>query len=111
MRNETAVYGIDDGIDFDARYTAVGYSGVAWVLIGWAQTWEPELSLVTDDDGNELWDEIGDGEWVPDRGNVIAVMVGDDRRFTFDRDDVTVIPEDGFCHGCGQVGCTAEVWS
>lgn len=35
---------------------------------------------------------------------VIAVMVGDDREFRLDRDDVTVIDEDGYCAGCGQTG-------
>lgn len=32
-------------------------------------------------------------------------MVGDDRNFTIDRDDVTVITDDEFCSGCGGTSC------
>lgn len=52
-----------------------------------------------DDDGNPYVEEIE----VPDRW--VCVMVGDDRLFSFDEEDLQVIDEDEYCVGCGQVGC------
>lgn len=104
------VEGIEDGVDFDAAYRVDGYSGVAWRLLGWAQEDIPVLTYGEDEDGNEEWLDFGERELADDPYCVVAVMIGDDRRFTFDRDEIHVIPEDGFCHGCGQTGCTAEVW-
>jgi hypothetical protein len=42
-------------------------------------------------------------------GQVNCVMVGDDRDFYFDPDDVTELPEDTPVCSCGQLGCHAEV--
>jgi len=36
---------------------------------------------------------------------VQMVMVGDDCVFEVDKDDLTELDEDEFCHGCGQIGC------
>ncbi len=36
---------------------------------------------------------------------VIVVMVGDDRRRTVKRRDVTPLADDAFCSECGQIGC------
>ena len=49
--------------------------------------------------GIAFWVEHDNGE-----DEIIAVMVGDDRRHRIDRDDVTVISEDDYCAGCGQLG-------
>lgn len=38
-------------------------------------------------------------------GQVMIRMVGDDRDFYVDRYEVSVIDEDDFCGGCGQIGC------
>lgn len=99
-----------DEIDFDGRFTVRGYEGIAFWLWGWEQTWEPVRFLMSDDDGNE-WEEEdpGEGEWIddPDRRNVIAVMVGDDRKHTVSIDDLIPLAEDDYCPECGQVGCTA----
>lgn len=43
-----------------------------------------------------------------DTGFVRAVMVGDDRVFVLDPDDLTPIDEDDYCHGCGQLGCSHD---
>jgi hypothetical protein len=40
-------------------------------------------------------------------GNVIAVMIGDDRKFSVDPEDLTPIPDKDYCPECGQVGCKA----
>lgn len=39
---------------------------------------------------------------------VQAHMIGDDRTFEFDRDEVVVIPREAFCGECGQIGCTHD---
>ena len=41
-------------------------------------------------------------------GKVVAVMVGDDHRFTFDPDDLTPLGETDYCGSCGQIGCTHD---
>jgi hypothetical protein len=85
-------------VDFDAHYTIGGWSeGIAWRLLGYV--------MVRDEDYD--WSGIEE----EDRSRVRAVMVGDDRIFTADVDDLTVIGEEDFCRGCGQVGCGCEVWS
>lgn len=35
-------------------------------------------------------------------------MVGDDRRFTFPRSEVSVLAREAFCGSCGQIGCTHD---
>jgi hypothetical protein len=85
-------------VDFDVHYTISGWSeGIAWYLLGYV--------MVRDEDFD--WTGIAE----EDRSRVRAVMVGDDRIFTADVDDLTVIGEEDFCRGCGQVGCGCEVWS
>jgi hypothetical protein len=78
-------------IDLNAHYTVEGYGGIAWYVLGY-ETWRDE-----------------DYEWSGienvDKDRVCAVMVGDDRTFTFDIEDLTVLPEDAYCHECGQIGC------
>jgi hypothetical protein len=80
-----------DTFDFDAAYTADGYSaGIAWRVYAW----------------EEEADE--DTEWtgmLVRTGRVLAHMVGDDRTFSFEPDELTVIAEDDYCSCCGQVGC------
>jgi hypothetical protein len=104
-------------LDFDARYTVAGYRGVAFWLDGYVQEWpEPTYYCVTHDadEGEGTADCGTDCEYISDEeglesyddtSRVLAVMVGDDRRHVVDVRDLTVIPEGGYCHGCGQVGC------
>lgn len=90
-RTDTPEY-IPDAIaalDPDARYTVAGWPGIAvWI------------------DGPEAFPD-DDTEWtghtIP-TGRVLVVMVGDDKRHAIDPDDLTLIPEDGYCPGCGAVG-------
>jgi hypothetical protein len=37
-------------------------------------------------------------------------MVGDDRVFAFEVDELTKLDEADFCHQCGQIGCTHDGW-
>lgn len=38
-------------------------------------------------------------------GKIECHMIGDDRKFTFDNDDATLLDEEEFCWGCGAIGC------
>jgi len=79
-------------MDLNAHYTVDEYSdGIAWYVLGYEK--------VRDEDYE--WSGIE----YENTDRVRAVMVGDDRVFTFDTDQLTVIPEDSFCRDCGQVGC------
>lgn len=83
--------------DFKPAYKAADYSGVAWRVTGY----------VTEN----VYDEDFDGyEEVEDRTRVVAHMIGDDRNFTFDVDDLTPLADDTYCRTCGQVGCTHNVY-
>ena len=110
-REYIRVDGVQDGVDFDAHYTVKGYRGVAWYLLGWAAEHKPVMCYCQDDEGNEYEEESGEFELEREGDNVVAVMVGDDRRFVFDRSELTIIPEDGFCRDCGQVGCHCNVYA
>lgn len=98
--------------DTDKAYTVKGYPGIAFRFYSWPMVWDPYLSLVQDDEGNEWEEDCGDGEWVEqensDRANF--VMIGDDRVFTFDLTDVTALEDNAFCHSCGQIGCACNVY-
>lgn len=83
-----------------------GYSGVAWRTID--DEWEPELYWT------EVWDDDLQDHVVveiesenPNEGKICCMMVGDDRLFYFDPEEVHEInlEEDDFCIECGQIGC------
>ena len=87
-----------EGIDFDAHYTIHGWSkGIAWYLLGY--------EMIRDEDYE--WSGIEE----ENRDMVRATMVGDDRVFVIDIDDLQIIPEDSFCRDCGQVGCGCNVYA
>lgn len=85
----------EDNETFPAEaYKAEGWgAGIAWRVYGWQ---------VEPDEDTE-WSGIEERT-----GKVVAVMVGDDRRFTFDPEDLTPLPDEDYCSECGQVGCTAD---
>ena len=83
-------YETDDKTFSADAYRAKGYDGVAWYVYGWE----------TEPDEDTEWTGIEERT-----GRVIAVMVGDDRRFIFDTDDLTPLADDEYCGSCGQIGC------
>jgi hypothetical protein len=88
------------GLDEDKAYRVAGWGeGIAFRYIG------PEVERYWDlDEGSTPED--------PDErltGRVQVVMVGDDRVWNVDPEDLTELAEDEFCRGCGQIGCTAYV--
>jgi hypothetical protein len=121
-----AVTGTEHGIDFDARYTVAGMPGVAFWLHGWDMKLTQESWELACDDPAHIYkpdseDEperadthnaacylCNEPELVPVTSRVRAVMVGDDCEHIVDTDDLTEIPENGYCPGCGQTGCYAD---
>ncbi len=94
----------------DARYSVAGYSGIAFYLHKWPAVWEPHyVYFPAEDDCQEEWAEEG-GEWVHGvpGDNVVAIMVGDDREFIIDIDDLTLLDDKDYCYVCGQVGCKGD---
>lgn len=83
--------GLVNGINFDGRFAVDGYKGVAFYLLGYAV--------------NEVEDTDGELETECDEENVVAVMVGDDRRHIVHISDIKAIAEDSYCPSCGQIGC------
>ena len=83
-----------DGKTFPAdAYKIKGYSGIAWEVLGW-----------------ELKD-TEETEWsgYQERSrNIVAVMIGDDRPFIFDSDDIEPLSESDYCGGCGQTTCYSD---
>ena len=84
----------EDDNHFTANaYTVRGYKGVAWYVRGWE---------VEPDEDTE-WS----GVYVR-TGQVVCTMIGDDRHFTFDREDVISLDDLAYCASCGQIGCTHD---
>lgn len=101
-------------------------------MLGWGVPSEPDPNDHLDDDDDWFDDEPeeevedhptyprgthltvegrGGVAWTVRRAtseNVICVMVGDNREFEFEHDEVTVIDRDAFCGSCGQIGCTHD---
>lgn len=99
-------------IDLTAHYT-IGIPDVAYYLVEYATEWTEEEWIYSgegdpEDESSYFYNEP---EEVEDRTRVRAVMVGDDRVFIVDVEDLTLLGEEEFCRGCGQVGCQCEVWS
>lgn len=82
-------------IDMKKRYQVAGYGGIAWYTLG--------PVMVRDEDYE--WSGI---EW-PHDSLVRMVMVGDDRIFEIDKDDLTPLEDGDYCPECGQIGCKAGV--
>ena len=85
-----------DDVNFPAdAYRIEGYKGIAWYVLGW----ETEPDADTEWSGYEV-----------KTGRIIAVMIGDDRHFSFDPAEVHAIEPDSFCRTCGQIGCGCNVY-
>lgn len=84
------VFEIIEDEDDAEFYSIDGHEGIGWHVLGYVE--EP--------DEDTEWS----GMLVEDRSRVVAVMVGDDARWTFDIVDVTPHYDEPLC-GCGQIGC------
>ena len=72
--------------------TVTDYPGIAFFISRWE----------TKPDEDTEWTGIEEPT-----GNVEIVMVGDDRVFVYDPEDLTALDEGDYCPSCGQIGCHA----
>ena len=77
-----------------SAYKVYGYPGIAWTVRGWE----------TEPDEDTHWTGIENRT-----GKLICVMVGDDRQFRIDPEDVTPLKGSEYCRECGQIGCGCSV--
>lgn len=84
--------------DFDLdhqRFRVAHHEGIAFRCVGV----DCEDQLVTDNDGNQEWQEVL-------TGTLRMVAVGDDYIWHIDYSDVDPLEDDDtWCHTCGQIGC------
>lgn len=73
-----------------AAYKVRGHEGIAWYVLGWE----------TEPDEDTRW-----SGYEVRTGQLVAVIVGDDRYFTFDESDITPLDRREYCGECGQIGC------
>lgn len=83
-------YEPDDAAFPAEAYTVQGHRDVAWRVYGWE----------TEPDEDTEWSGYENRT-----GRVVCVMVGDDRKFTFDPEDLTPLDDLDYCAECGQIGC------
>ena len=69
-------------------YTVDQYPGVACFVLGWEVLPDEESEMIR-------------------TGKVIAVMVGDDHKFSCGRNEIKPLQEGEYCLECGQIGCQA----
>ncbi len=72
-------------------YQVDGWRGIAWHVLGWQ----------TEPDEDTEWSGCENRT-----GKVVCRMVGDDRDYAYDPDEIIPLAEDAYCRECGQVGCT-----
>lgn len=83
--------GYEDAPEYPAEaYRARGHAGIAWRVLGW----ETEPDEDTEWSGYEVR-----------TGRVLAHMVGDDRPFAFEPDEISPLKRSEYCSECGQLGC------
>lgn len=83
-------------------YRHPDYPGAAWTIDGptMVDEYDPDTGEnVTDWTGYKV-------PAVP--ATVDAHMIGDDRTFRFDADELIELDDDDYCAECGQIGCTAD---
>src|SRR5947207_2287637 len=93
-----ANFEIDDETFPADAYAVAGYRGVAFYIYGWEieRYWDESEGIYADDPAERR------------TGRVVAVMVGDDRQFTFEPDELTALADLDFCGVCGQLGCSHD---
>jgi hypothetical protein len=94
------------------RVKRKGWGAIACVFLGHPVE-SPEVFYPDDTDepadrheacGNGFWDV----EEYEDTDRAVVVMVGDDHKHIVDTDELEPIPEESYCHVCGQMGCTHD---
>lgn len=103
-------------------YRVRGYDGIAWRALGYETEnvnvilcHNCEYCAIERDGGGGRTIEQGtcdecelyysDEPEAERTGSIACRMVGDDRLFTFDADELTALEDDEYCQVCGQIGC------
>ncbi len=89
MSRERNVESAETEFPADA-YKVRGHGGVAWSVAGWE----------TEPDADTEW-----SGYESRTGRLACVMIGDDRQWFFDPDDLRPLDETEYCRECGQIGC------
>lgn len=76
-------------------YQVKGHKGIGWRVCGWE----------TEPDEDTEWSGMENRT-----GLVVCVMIGDDRAFTFEPDELTPLARKDYCGECGQIGCCHDGW-
>jgi hypothetical protein len=103
-------------LDKDAHYTHPDFRGIALYIADEPVTESREVTTMVDHydawghDDHDIEDCGGthteyDYELTEREGWVHVVMVGDDSLHAVEVDQLTVISDDDYCGGCGQIGC------
>jgi len=80
-------------------YAVAGWgAGIAFYVLGWE----------TEPTEGTIWFPTGYEERT---GRLVVRMIGDDRNFSVDPEDVEALDPESFCRDCGQVGCGHNVYS
>ena len=80
----------------DNAYRVTGHDGIAWHVLGWK----------TAPDEDTEWTGIEERT-----GQAVCMMIGDDRKWTFDPDDIKPLSRGEYCGECGQIGCHGDAYS
>lgn len=90
-------------IDFSKAHKHPDYPGVAWAIEGYNIERAPVMLDPDDELSGVYYDE---SEEVEDVTQVRCHMIGDDRTFLFDTEDMIELDDEEYCSSCGQVGCS-----
>lgn len=83
-----------DKATFNAEaYTVKGWRGIAFYVLGWE----------TEPDEDTEW-----SGYEARTGQVVVVMVGDDKHHVVDESDITPLDRKAYCGVCGQIGCAHD---
>jgi hypothetical protein len=83
-------YESDDKTFWSDAYAVKGWRGIAFRVLGW------QLEADEDTEWSGIYQRTGD---------VYVIMVGDDKVWTIDVDDLQPLSVEQFCSECGQIGC------
>lgn len=94
--------------EFAGQYFSCNaYQGVSFRVVGREITFDSEFVTICDEENCDHVEDYCYEEIISEifTGKLIIVMVGDDKEYVVDSEDLEQINEEDFCHGCGQVGC------
>lgn len=90
-----------------------GHGAVAWHVDAYATEWtEEKWEYIPEwgpEDDQDSWAYL-EPEQIEDSTRVDCHMIGDDRTFTFELDELVPLAREDYCGECGQIGCTHDAY-